>query len=486
MRLESSFQKTRIQDQRVSQIRRRGLCIAAVLIIIIAIHVLYLLQMKGRFYHVSTLNGCDITGMSVDEVTELFAGADDSTFVKLWEDGRMELMVTLADMGYSVDEARLQSELEELIQNQGTFFPWRFLFGRNYELVLPLKLDEDTLKKVIISDNLETPRILTQNASLERGGDDYYIREEVYGTEFDDADLQKIVKDAVANVEPDISGTFLNIEIPSYIYRQPDITKDSEELNAVAAVYNRYKDAKITYLFGAEKETVDWETIEGWLKIRNGTAELDEETIYDFLYDFSTRHNTIYEPRSFVTAYGNRIAIDNNEYGYRVDVDGEYVKLMEDLGKNTAVEREPIYEIAGYSRNGNDDLNGNYIEVDLTLQHLWMYRDGGLILETDVVTGTPNQERETVQGAYAIAYKASPFNLVGQGGGGSNSWDVEVKYWMPFCDGQGLHDASWRTSFGGNIYQTYGSHGCVNLPESAAAVIYANCGTNMPIVLYKS
>ena len=187
-----------------------------------------------------------------------------------------------------------------------------------------------------------------------------------------------------------------------------------------------------------------------------------------------------------MTTYGARITIDNNEYGYRVDVDGEYAQLLEDLEKNTAVEREPIYEIAGYSRNGNNDLNGNYIEVDLTLQHLWMYRDGGLILETDVVTGTPTQERETMQGAYAIAYKASPFNLVGQGGGGFNSWDVEVKYWMPFCDGQGLHDASWRTSFGGNIYQTYGSHGCVNLPESAAAVIYANCGTNMPIILYKS
>ena len=437
MRSERFVQKSRKQEQRASQFRRRGLCIAAVLIIIIAIHVLYLLQMKGRFYHVSALNGYDITGMSVDEVTELFAGADDCTFVKLWEDGRMELMVTLADMGYSVDEAQLQNELEELVQNQETFFPWRFLFGRNYELVLPVKLDEDTLKKVII-------------------------------------------------VEPDISGTFLNTEIPSYIYRKPEITKDSEELNAVAAVYNRYKDAKITYLFGAEKEIIDWETIEGWLKIKNGTAELDEKTIYDFLYDFSTRHNTIYEPRTFVTAYGARITIDNNEYGYRVDVDGEYVRLLEDLEKNTAVEREPIYEIAGYSRNGNNDLNGNYIEVDLTLQHLWMYRDGGLILETDVVTGTPTQERETVAGAYAIAYKASPFNLVGQGGGGSNSWDVEVKYWMPFCDGQGLHDASWRTSFGGNIYQTYGSHGCVNLPESAAAVIYANCGTNMPIILYKS
>jgi lipoprotein-anchoring transpeptidase ErfK/SrfK len=56
---------------------------------------------------------------------------------------------------------------------------------------------------------------------------------------------------------------------------------------------------------------------------------------------------------------------------------------------------------------------------------------------------------------------------------------------MPFHDGQGLHDASWRTTFGGNIYQTNGSHGCVNLPEDAAQVIYENAEANMPILLYK-
>ena len=106
MRSESFVQKNRKQEQRASQIRRRGLCIAAVFIIIIAIHVLYLFQMKGKFYHGSTLNGYDIAGMTVDEVTELFADADDSTFVKLWEAGRIEMMVTLADMGYSVDALR--------------------------------------------------------------------------------------------------------------------------------------------------------------------------------------------------------------------------------------------------------------------------------------------------------------------------------------------------------------------------------------------
>ena len=62
---------------------------------------------------------------------------------------------------------------------------------------------------------------------------------------------------------------------------------------------------------------------------------------------------------------------------------------------------------------------------------------------------------------------------------------MDVTYWMPFHDGQGLHDASWRSNFGGNIYQTNGSHGCVNLPTYAAATIYSYIDSNYPIVLYK-
>ena len=76
----------------------------------------------------------------------------------------------------------------------------------------------------------------------------------------------------------------------------------------------------------------------------------------------------------------------------------------------------------GYSRNGKDDVNGTYVEVDLTNQHLWFYKNSQLIVETDIVTGKPSYQ-ETAQGAFPIAYKASPFNLKGGGSNGTKSWD---------------------------------------------------------------
>ena len=55
---------------------------------------------------------------------------------------------------------------------------------------------------------------------------------------------------------------------------------------------------------------------------------------------------------------------------------------------------------------------------------------------------------------------------------------------MPIYGAVGLHDATWRWSFGGDIYTYNGSHGCVNLPLNTAAYIYNNVptGTTVKIV----
>ena len=34
----------------------------------------------------------------------------------------------------------------------------------------------------------------------------------------------------------------------------------------------------------------------------------------------------------------------------------------------------------------------------------------------------------------------------------------------------GIHDASWRDTFGGTIYKTSGSHGCINVPPAFVRV----------------
>ena len=47
-----------------------------------------------------------------------------------------------------------------------------------------------------------------------------------------------------------------------------------------------------------------------------------------------------------------------------------------------------------------------------------------------------------------------------------------VDRWMKFTGAVGIHGASWRSKFGGDIYKYNGSHGCVNLPHDVALNLY--------------
>ena len=45
-------------------------------------------------------------------------------------------------------------------------------------------------------------------------------------------------------------------------------------------------------------------------------------------------------------------------------------------------------------------------------------------------------------------------------------------------------DADWQSEFGGDVYKTKGSHGCVNLPSDQAEIIYHTIDSGYPIILY--
>lgn len=110
--------------------------------------------------------------------------------------------------------------------------------------------------------------------------------------------------------------------------------------------------------------------------------------------------------------------------------------------------------------------------------HLIIFDAGEKILETDCVTGLPTEGRHTPTGIYWIEWKTTDYQMT--------TFNAYVNFWMPIdsTTGVGLHDASWRSRFGGSIYQSDGSHGCINLPYSAAQTIYNYAFGTMPVVVH--
>ncbi len=131
-------------------------------------------------------------------------------------------------------------------------------------------------------------------------------------------------------------------------------------------------------------------------------------------------------------------------------------------------------------------FGGTYVEVDIAAQHVYLYENGSLIFDTACVTGLASDpDRATPKGCFKIYMKDTSRTLKGaiNPATGLPSYTSYVNYWMPFHNGVGLHDASWRSTFGGSIYQYSGSHGCVNLSYSAAQTIYNHVSVGTVVVV---
>ena len=124
------------------------------------------------------------------------------------------------------------------------------------------------------------------------------------------------------------------------------------------------------------------------------------------------------------------------------------------------------YEAAGITADAQVVIPSTYVDVDITGQTMTFYQQGEAVLVSDVVTGSTGTGNGTPTGVFFIDTKVPGKYLVGP------TWNVWVDRWMRFTGNVGLHDASWRGSFGGDIYTYNGSHGCVNLPHDVAIKLY--------------
>ncbi len=469
------------------------------------------------FMEGTTLDGEAIGGKTPEEVAAEYAQRYDTeqTRVGIAENEEEAITFSLKDAGIVYDEGPLRELLENTYAEQrkdifAILKTWKD--GYPVEGAESYTAEPENVQELVVSSALPVPREETADPEIafDEKKDEFYITEGSEGNMIDDAAMQEgviaAIKEAVQTAQKERKlPEEIHYDIPKEVYTSVPPAAVTKELQDECAAQNlelrkaealaEYEVTEITYLFGEEKAVLDYDIFGKWLSVDDKlTVTLDEEAVKNYVKELAEQYNTQFKERIFHTSVGVDVTIraSRNEFGYKIDEEAETAQLITDLKSFSKVEREPVYIEKNewgnpyhYSRNGMDDLNGNYVEVNLTRQHLWFYRDGSLVIESDIVSGCVAKERETQTGAFPLAYKESPRVLTGNEAGGSGSYSTKVQYWMAFYDGQGLHDASWRGSFGGSIYKSSGSHGCVNLPPSVAKTIYANISTGMAIIVYK-
>ncbi len=117
-----------------------------------------------------------------------------------------------------------------------------------------------------------------------------------------------------------------------------------------------------------------------------------------------------------------------------------------------------------------------YVDISIDNQTLTYFVNGNVAITTPCVTGGP--KNSTPRGVFSINTMTPGKYLTGP------TWHVWVNRWMRFCGNCGIHDASWRKSFGGNIYKHNGSHGCVNIPRDVANQLYNMVGLGTVVIVH--
>jgi len=214
--------------------------------------------------------------------------------------------------------------------------------------------------------------------------------------------------------------------------------------------------------------------------------EVFQENVKQYVRSLAEKYNTVGTKRTFIsTASGAEIVVEGGAYGWEIDQQKEMEQLLEEIKGGAVVSREPLYVSTAVTREGNE-IGNTYVEVDLENQHMWFYKNGKLIVESDIISGLmTKKDCVTPEGVYSLNYKQKGKTLRGrQQSNGTYEYESWVDYWMPFNGGIGLHDVSWKPAFGGIIYKTDGSHGCINLPPSIASIVYENIEAGVPIVCF--
>lgn len=439
---------------------------------------------QAHFFPNTTINGNDCSQMDADAVIALLdaplgaytlevTGRDYAT----GDSGALVGKLVAADIGLTY--AGTREAVEALLAGQDES-RWILYMDEVYDYTVPreITIDRGMLENTVKAWEAcrESNMLRALDAYISEYSDEirgYEVVAETIGTELDVERVVRLVVEAVYAQDSSLDVEELGC------YAQAAVKRDAPDLVTVVETVNSWLSTNITYSWNGSEVVLDYETLRDWISLTDGQPVLDEEAVAAFVKKQAAAYDTYGTQRKFKTTLGVELSLTRANYGWRTDKAGETAALIALIREGSRTEREPLYtEASKGMKKGADDIGNSYVEVDMTNQHLYMYLDGALALETEIVTGNMSNNCATPEGIFGLNNKARKTILRGP------TWENFVEYWMGYYGNYGMHDASWRDTFGGDIYLTNGSHGCINLPVGKAGEIYGQISKGFPVICY--
>ncbi|MDO5409587.1 MAG: L,D-transpeptidase family protein [Lachnospiraceae bacterium] len=453
-----------------------------VILIVAAVYIGMAVHYQGCFLPNTRVNGADASGRTWSEVEKELVSVMDTYVLNITGRNDLKDRITSQDIDMSMDFGSSVKDAQDA-QNE---WAWPVALFKKDDITLEsvLSYDEKKLESRIKAMNCMDKKqaLAPKDAYIsdydEKNG--FSIIPEKENNRLDKKIFTGMVEDALNEMQAEINLDMLE---KAEAYKKPAVYKDDKTLNSVMKQMNKLTKATITYRFGNDTEKVTGEMIAGWLTVnKDNKVKVDSEKVREYINSLARKYDTYNGggTREFKTSYGNTISITGGDYGWWMNRVTTTEELAAAVKKGKDVELKPVYyqTAANY---GDKDYGDTYVEINLTAQRLFLYKNGKRILETDFVSGKPSI-KNTPSGVYGITYKERAHTMVGDA---SDYYRVETSFWMPYAGNVGMHDATWRSRFGGSLYQTEGSHGCVNLPYYAARTIYETVDKGTPVISYR-
>ena len=458
-----------------SYYRAKRLRIGIILGIILIIYLAGSLFFRNHFYIRSKVNGVGASFRTAQSTYDkIISSADKYTISFIDADGNVINEVSSSELGVGVNYD--ESEVQALLDSQ-TGFNWVLRLFAPAEYYTATGNSYDSAKVTAVASSLDfsnqSSTTESQDATIQFDGEKFVIVDEVYGDKITEEGVEEAIIYAVENLQTEINlsdGT---------CYEKPNVLASDANIQKAVDVLNNYMDTDIHYDLGeGYTEEIPADTKATWFTWDDSfNVSFDRDAIGEYVNSMGDKYNTYGKKKEFTTTSGETIEVPAGSFGWRIAYDGEIDAIIADLEGGEDVTRDFTYLYYGTS-HGEHDYGNSYVEVNLTEQHVYVYKDGEMVFDTDCVSGKISTNHGTHTGVYPIAYKQTDATLKG------DNYESHVNYWMPFNMGEGLHDATWRSSFGGTIYKTGGSHGCVNLPLSAAEQIYNIVEAGWPVIVF--
>ena len=444
------------------------------------------LYYRNNFPVNTWINGVYCTGKSIEQVNEELVGAQEESEVSL---------ITIVDAdcaGWEIDmgAADIRPDYRDALraylkQNASVYWMDNLQEPVSSELVAgKYAVDRGKLQACLE----ELPFVAeeqkrAEGARVRKSEEGFFLQDgnaDRLNLEKACAYVEECLAEGQTTIDLAAGGCYEDLPDSAYDKRQRDIW---EEVSGYEE-----RGSRIVYDMGAEQIPLTPAVTSGFLKTeRDGCPVLDEEgkvivdegAVQAWVEALAADYDTCGTEKQFAATRGDTVAVKYSTYGTKLDVEAEKAYLLEALGADgTGTELHvPAYIQEGYVR-GLDDIGDTYIEIDMTEQKMYYYADGQLELETDVVTGNTGLGRGTPEGINFIYAKQRNQILRGA------DYESFVKYWVPVKGNIGIHDASWRSRFGGQIYQTGGSHGCINTPTSVMSQLYEMAEIGTPVIMF--